>query len=163
MTLEEYCNSLSEAGRLELAIELSAKALPLWNEFARAKSMLEYQDSVVGLCHKVRPELLHNSIQFCKNQKPKKLLGLLTCKPSLKSLLDEFSDPIVAIQDVVWELPFPVESVFYAVYNLLRGLKEKILYNRNSYYVSISQAIEALQVGELLDDNAIRRIIYKVN
>jgi hypothetical protein len=163
MTLEEYCNSISEASRLELAIELCEKALPIWNEFAQDKKRLEYQDSVVGLYHKVRPELLNDSINFCKNPYTGKFLGFFTSKPSLKSLLNEFSEPVVAMQDFDWELPHKVESTFYAVYNLLKGLKEKTTFDRNNHYISISQAVEALQEGEVLDENEIRKIIYKEN
>jgi hypothetical protein len=54
-----------------------------------------------------------------------------------------------------------VERVFFAVYNLLYGFKEK----KNSFdelihYLSVNQAVEALYTSEILTVDQIRALIY---
>lgn len=75
----------------------------------------------------------------------------------------QFRDPIVALQDLDWELPNEVERTFYAVHNLLDSLlgKEKTVVNEATIYVTINQAIEALESSNLLTEKEIREILYE--
>jgi hypothetical protein len=75
----------------------------------------------------------------------------------------QFSDPLVALQDLDWELPNEVERTFYAVHNLLDSALgiEKTIFNEATIYVTINQAIEALESSKLLTEKEIREILYE--
>lgn len=156
MTLSEYCASLSQKKLFELAIVCCEKALPIWNEFS-SKNELSYTDTVVALHHNVRPELLNDSLAFCK----KGTLGELVKENRLNDLLIEFGDPIIALQDLDWELPPNVQLVFLSVYNLLDGLKKPdTLFNEQTHYVSVNKAVDALYSTGAMTVDQIKDLIY---
>ena len=107
---KKYCYNLNGAELFKLATKCCCLALPIWQTFADSHE-LTYRDTVVGLRHEVNKNLLYDSVLLCQ--------GATLVKTQLKKLLDEFCDPIVALQDDDWELPEEVRFVFYAVYNLL--------------------------------------------
>ncbi|HVS93725.1 MAG TPA: hypothetical protein VHE59_16920 [Mucilaginibacter sp.] len=150
MTLSEYCATLSQEKLLETAIACCEVALTIWDEYALANK-LSYRDTVVGMHHEVRPELLHDSLLYCTGKSSK----------DFATLLDEFSDPKVAIQDSDWELPSNVEKVFHAFYNLLDGLKKPItVFDEQTHYVAINQAIDAIYSSGKMTVDQIKSIIY---
>ncbi len=156
MNLKEYCYSITSEELFGLAIRLCEAALPIWHEYS-VNNELTYRDSVVGLHHNVNPNLLLDSITFCKSE----TLGNALRGLELNLLLEEFSDPIVALQDSDWELPYPVECIFYAVCNLLKGLQTSTShFGELIHYVSVNQAADALGESRLMSNDEIRKIIY---
>jgi hypothetical protein len=156
MDLKEYCHSITTEKLFGLAIKVCEAALPIWWEYS-ANNELTYRDTVVGLRHEVDSNLLQNSVSFCKGEIFESAAG----NPILIKLLEKFSDPIVALQDSDWELPYPVERVFYAVYNLLDGLRNRVSYeNELVHYVSVNQAVDAPTEGGLMSFEEIKEIIY---
>lgn len=161
MDLKEYCETLSENKRFELATKICGKTLPIWEDYCNNYS-LSYTDSVVGMHHEVRQQLLFDSVAFCENilRLPfynKSEIDLKT----LNSLLEEFSDPIVAMQDSDWELSYAAERTFFAVYNLLYGLKaDQSKFSESFHYVSINQAGDAINESGLMSMEEIAKIIY---
>jgi hypothetical protein len=152
MTLEEYCKSLPKDELFTLAITLCEKALPIWTSYA-SLNKLTYTDTVVGMLHEVKSDLLDDTISYCQSNSFE--------KNQLNSLLNEFTDPIVALQDSDWELPSPVEKIFYAVYNLLCGIQKPItVFDESTLYVSANQAVNALDESGLMSFEQIRMIIY---
>ena len=151
MTLQEFCDSLPEKKQIELALRFVKIALPIWEEFAK-KSKLKYIDSVVGLSHKVDSELLKRTIQKIENNAD---------ISELKNIYDEFTDPIVSLQDSDWELPRKVELTFYSVHNLLSGLTQEgnTVFNESYFYVSVNQAIDAITKAKILTRDKIKSII----
>jgi len=147
MDLKEYCYSLSSNNVYALAIKMCENALPIWDDYT-LNNELNYRDTVAGLNHIVRPELLLDTIQFCKEGP---VIGSMQRKNDFDKLLEEFIDPIVALQDLDWELPYSVERTFYAVYNLLTGAIEKsTIFDEKTHYVSVNQAADAItEYGEL--------------
>jgi hypothetical protein len=75
----------------------------------------------------------------------------------------QFSDPILALQDLDWELPYEVERTFYAVHNLLDSVlgKEKTVFNGTTIYVTINQAIDAIESSKLLSETEIKEMLYE--
>jgi hypothetical protein len=154
--LKEYCCSLNENQLLKLAIKLCDKALFIWDDYA-SNHGLSYRDSVVGLSHTIRPQLLADAIGFCKMSSFYKLLH----KGEFDKLFWEFREPIVAMQDLDWELPYPVERTFYAVNNLLGGHQEKVtVFDELTYYVAVNQAVDALAENGTMEIEEIRKLIY---
>ena len=158
MTLKEYINTLNEQKQFNLALELTERTLPIWNEYAKSNK-LEYIDTVVGMHHKVDQELLIRTIQTVRNE-------LETPKSQgrqISQLQKEFSDPIVAMQDLDWELPYSVEKTFYAIRNLLEKLcgQETTVFDEPQIYVVINQAIDALSESRLMSDDEIKEILNK--
>ena len=136
--------------------------LPIWNNYAD-KNELAYCDTVVGLLHSVDRTLLKNTIDSVEkyiltNRINKAIIKNFDLIPFRR----QFIDPIVALQDLDWELPYEVERTFYAVHNLLVSTlgKEKSVFNETTIYVTINQAIEALSSSKLMTETEIRDILY---
>jgi len=112
---------------------------------------------VVGLTHSVDKSLLTKTIISVEEH-----LSSNKSKEILFNLREQFDDPIVALQDTDWELPGEVQRTFYSVFNLL----EACLGNtENSFgdltiYVSINQAIDALDISKTLTFEEIKEMIY---
>jgi len=156
MDLQEYCKTLSKERLLNTTIKICEKTLPIWDNYSLTNK-LEYIDTVVGLLHNVKKELLFNSIQFAK----RKDFGTKVWKKDYSDLTEGFVDPISAIQDMDWELPSDVKNGFYAIYNLITGIKEPMtLFKEQTHYVSINQAIQALESSNLMSTNQIKDILY---
>jgi hypothetical protein len=163
MTLEERINSLPKVKQFDIAIRLTKLALPIWDKYAE-KTELSYRDTVVGLQHSVDKALLKNTIDKVEKYISTNILNKAIIKNSdLLSLNRRFSDPIVALQDTDWELPTEVERIFYAVHNLLDAAlgKEKTAFNEATIYVTINQAIDALDCSKTMSEGEIRKIIYE--
>lgn len=161
MSLQEFCDSLSKKKQLELALLLAEKALPVWNKYVD-QNKLVYRDSVVGLNHEVPNTLLTDTIKEIKKYiSGIALLRFFKPKTNLMKLNSYFDDPLVALQDLDWEPPIPVEKIFYSVYNLLESVmgKHVTVSNERTIYVSINQAIEALVSGGVLTEFQIKEIL----
>ena len=158
MTLEEFIESLDEKRQYELAIELTKKALPIWDAYA-ISNKLEYVDTVVGMHHTVQKYILLRTLDTVQ----KEILNPNTQKKKIKQLREEFSDPIVAMQDLDWELPYCVERVFYSIRNLLDKLSGQniTVFDESQIYVVINQAIDALYKEKILTENEIKEILNK--
>ncbi len=156
MDLKEYCYSLSSNDLYTLAIKMCENALIIWDDYA-LKNKLYYRDTVIGLSHTVRTQLLSDTIQFCKETHNVKF----TRSTDFDKLLEEFSDPIVSIQDSDWELPYPVEKTFHAVYNLLKGDQEQLTnFDELTHYVSVNQAVDAITEHGRMPMKEIKDLIY---
>src|SRR5258706_3910399 len=158
MTLQEYTDSLPRDKQFDLALRLIKLSLPVWNSYAD-KNKLSYRDTVVGLTHSVDKKLLQNAIdtvgEYLHLNKLEKFIG---CRKKLLELRRQFDDPIVALQDTDWELPDEVQKTSYAVYNLIDTLKgkEQTVFGDSTIYVSINQAVDALQTFKMLT-------VYEIN
>ncbi len=161
MTLREYCDTLPEGKQIAMALMLTRHLLPAWSEYAEHHT-LSYRDTVAGLTHTVPRQLLGDSI--CEIEvylSSPRLLRMIKRKDKLLKLYSSFSDPVIALQDTDWELPPALERSFYSVYNLLGVVtgKKKTVFGDPAVYVSINQAIEALDTGKILSEAQIKKII----
>jgi hypothetical protein len=162
MTLEQHIESLSKDRQFEIAICLIRLALPIWDKYADNYE-LTYRDSVVGLNHSVDKNLLKNTVDAVeKYNSTNKIYKAIVKHLELSSLSKKFSDPILALQDLDWELPNEVEKTFYSVHNLLDAAlgKEKTAFNETTIYVAINQAIDALDTSKSLTEEETRKILY---
>src|SRR5258706_4102371 len=163
MTLQEFCDTLSENKQIELAVNLIKHILPVWDNYAQQNS-LSYRDTVAGLTHSVPKQLLTAAMNEVEAYLAgPKLLRRLKRKDKLLKLYSYFSDPIIALHDTDWELPQAVEKTFYSVYNLTGSIvdKKKMVFDESAIYVSINQAIHAIQLSSVLSENQIQEIIYQ--
>jgi hypothetical protein len=160
-TLQQFVNSLSTDQQFKLALQLAKLALPVWDAYAK-KHSLKYHDSIVGLKHIVDQNILIdtiNEVECFLTTDENERHNLHDAK--LAKRLEQFNDPIVALQDWDWQLPREVEKVFYAVYNLLDAAFE---YNMSpsdddEIYVSINQAIDALETAGIMTTLEIQGIL----
>ncbi len=183
MTLREYTAGLPKSKQYDLAIKLIKLALPIWSNYVE-KNELVYRDTVVGMMHEIDRDLLPDSVlaaeeylapkQMETNTSEKNILIHLLERFRLKQkmppnklihLYDKFLEPIVALQDLDWELPYETQRIFYAVYNLLSSLvdKEETIFNEPTIYVSINQAIDALETSQTLSTDEVKKVIYERN
>lgn len=161
MTLQEFCNSLSKKKQIELAIVLIEKALPLWNQFAE-QNELKYIDSVVGMNHQVPKKLIPDTINEIKKYATgSSFMRLFKSKTKLVKMRTYYDDPVIAMQDFDWELPYCIERIFYSTYNLLETIlgKEYASFNERTIFVAINQAIDALDTGKVLSEKEIKEIL----
>lgn len=155
MTLEEFCKNLPEKRLIELAIKLAKLTLTIWDKYSEKKS-LSYRDSIVGLKHKVDKNILKDTVSelevFFKSK-------IFTEK--LLNLQSQFDDPIIALQDMDWELPNEVEKAFFCIYNLLNAVNEisRTVTFESTLHISINQAIEALEISGTLKEDEIKEIL----
>ncbi len=162
MTLEEHIDNLPRDKQFDIAIRLTRLILPIWNNYAD-KNELAYRDTVVGLLHSLDRTLLKNTIDAVEQYILTNRINKVIIKNlDLLTFSRQFSDPIVALQDLDWELPYEVERTFYAVHNLLVSTlgKEKSVFNETTIYVTINQAIDAISSIKLLTETEIREILY---
>ena len=162
MTLEEHIENLPKDKQFDIAIRLTKLSLPIWNKYAD-KNELTYRDTVVGLHHFVDRALLKNTIDAVEKYISTNMISKVVIKNTdLLSLSRQFSDPIVALQDIDWELPNEVEKSFYAVHNLLDAAlgKEMTAFNESTIYVTINQAIDALDSSKTMTEEEIRKVLY---
>lgn len=158
MTLQKYIESLPENGQVILAIKLIKLALPLWDTYS-CKNDLSYRDKVVGLKYSVEKQLLQNTVttieKYLNSNKLKKIIS----KGKLQRLRGMFDDPIVALQDNDWSLPYEIQNIFYSVYNLI----DTFLGNdQSSMYISINQSADALEMSKVLTYDEIRIILMEL-
>ena len=157
MDLKNYIHSLTNGKQYSLAIKLIRFSLPIWGKFAD-KTKLSYRDSVVGLIHTVSKTLLIDTVNaveiYLSSNKTKGKEGLI-------NLHEQFIDPEVALQDGDWELPDDVLKTFFAVFNLIEALieNETSTFDNSTIYVSINQAIDALESSKTLSFEEINKII----
>lgn len=163
MTLEEHIDNLPKDKQFDIAIRLTRLALPIWDKYAD-KNELTYRDTVVGLNHSVDRRLLKDTIDAVEKFVSTNMINKIIVKNIDLLPFDRlFSDPIVALQDTDWELPYEVERTFYAVHNLLDTAlgKEKTVFNETTIYVTINQAIDALDNSKTITQDEIRNILYE--
>jgi hypothetical protein len=163
MTLQEYIDSVTEKRQFEIAINIIKPALPIWDKFAESNS-LTYIDSVIAIKHTVDKNILKDAIADIESYFfSSGFFGIATEKKPLLKRIEQFSDPIVSLQDSDWELPYEVEQIFYSVYNLLQAVngKKQTVFDESIYYISINQAIDALETSKTLSFEEIQDLLYK--
>ena len=165
MTLKGYIDSLPQDQQYKLAIRLTKLVLPIWEDYA-GNNKTTYRDTVVGLTHVVDKNLLRSTVYSVE----KYLKAIFVLKPIIKYselnvLKGRFSDPVVALQDLDWELPNPVLMAFYSIHNLLDAVlgKEATAFDESMIYVTVNQAIQALESSKLYTTEEIKSILYNNN
>ena len=162
MTLEQHIERLPKDKQFDIAIRLAKLVLPIWDKYAE-KNEMTYRDTVVGLQHSVDIALLKNTIDAVEKYLSASNINKVIIKNTvLLSLCKQFSDPIVALKDLDWELPNEIERSLYAVYNLLNYTlgNEKTVLNAATIYVSINQAIDVLENAKIMSQEEIMQILY---
>src|SRR5688572_14485984 len=101
MTLIKYVTSLDNVTQHRLAITLLEKAIPIWDQFASEHS-LEYSDSIVGMSHVIAKDILSRALEVIKDGSTHKN------SMAMKKIRHEFMEPMVALQDDDWQLPYAV-------------------------------------------------------
>ncbi len=158
MDLKELVASLEQRNQYALAIDLIERTLPIWDDYA-SHFKLEYTDSVVGMHHIVKSDLLKRTLKLTKTKHYVPSYSL----SEIKLLLEEFSDPIVSIQDCDWDLPYAVEKTFFAFNNLLDYMAGKVttVFDEPTIYIVINQSIDALVSANLFSYEEINEILDK--
>jgi hypothetical protein len=156
MTLEELIGSIDRQTQFELALDLTERTLPIWNAYAESNK-LEYTDTVVGMHHVVRKDILFRTLETIRGE----LANSKTQKHQIEQLTEEFRDPIVAMQDFDWGLPYSAEKTFYALKNFLDALngREITIFGDSQIYLVINQAIDALMNANVLTEIEIRDVL----
>lgn len=159
MSLEDYCESLNTRQKIQCCLALITVAMPIWNDFVKVNE-LKYRDSVVGLNHEIAPDILERGIKAVEIMQRKSILSKLFSVSPLSGSLDEFLEPITAMQDLDWELPYPVAQLFYSVYNLMRFADKKQSHSHKDLaYISMNQSIDALSCSELKSLDEVNAIL----
>ena len=161
MTLSEFVHSLEEKNQVKLATDLIEIGLPIWNEYL-SQNKIEYNDSVVGMYHKVNKGLLKKAVGIFKNNlKNNGFVFKKTNKIRLKLLLKEYSEPRVALIDEDFGLPKNVELIFLAGYYLTEFLtgRKQSSWDGNNTYVSINYSIDSITDSGIKTESEIKNIL----
>lgn len=156
--ISDIIATLSKPLKFRIALEFAEMLLPVWNKNAEHNE-LYYIGTVVGMEHTVDRELPKRVMEVVKNelQKPGSQWA------SIKAIQNEFSDPIVALQDEDWELPNAVQKTFYSFYNLTEALAGNgtTMFGEETIYVSVNQAVDALRQEDLINDDLLKEIMTR--
>jgi hypothetical protein len=101
--------------------------------------------------HNIHKGLLTETVDAVEEYiKTHRIIRVMNGKSRQMSLLKQFEDPVIALQDMDWKLPDEVQKTFYAIYNLLEASigKEQTTFNEPTIYISINQAIDALETSK---------------
>ena len=162
MSLKDLLSPLPKSKQLAIVIRLIKLALPVWDKYAE-KNELVYRDSVVGLSHKVDINLPTYCIKVSEDYLKANWMQKIFTKNTneILGVQHKFREPITALQDRDWELPYEVERIFYAVYNLICSLngEDTTVFGESTVYVAINQAVDALSMAQVLDINEINEIL----
>ena len=158
MSLHEFCAALSKKKKIECCIVLIELATPIWDDFVK-NNELHYVDSVVAMEHEISCDILNRAIQAVKKYYKKPLILRAYYKGNILNSIKEFSEPITAMQDLDWELPHPVERLFYSVYNLVDFFNDKCKDADDSACISMDQSIEALVSSGIKTREEIKAIL----
>lgn len=162
MALKDFLNRLSKDKQHTIAIMFIELALPIWDHHAD-KSELSYRDTVVGLTHVIDRKLLANCLGAASDYLNSNLAEnlLKRKKNKLHFFHDELLEPVVALQDGDWDLPYEVKITLYSVYNLICSLtgEENTVFDEPTIYVSINQAADALTTAQVLTFNELNEML----
>ena len=159
VTTDPWWTGISNDAQLQLAIELAEKALPVWEQYA-AKGILVYKENANESGYHVNKDLLYNSLTYLKSN-----FTLLTTPgkmvlTGLTKYQNEFIGPVMALADGYWKLPYAVKKVFYAVYQILKGI---LNYNEQEvnfdFSHSITDSLDAIDIADLLTEKQVREIL----
>lgn len=155
MNLNEIVTNLDEQTQYKIALIFTQKAVVIWNNYVNGKNM-EYIDSVVGVNHTVDSSILDNTLQVIKSE----LKTPNSQTENIRKLLEEYSEPITALQDLDWELPNEVRLTFYSIKNLLTKISGQNTSNFNKplLYVAINQAIDAIYTAKIMTIDEVKNI-----
>jgi hypothetical protein len=158
MTLKEFISALDSTMQFDLAITLIGAAMPAWENYTKTKE-LKYKDSVVGLHHRVEKDIISRTLKTVRMELSEPGIH----KIEIEKLMKEFSDPIVAMQDGDWELPYEPERIFYSAYNLLKEIEgeEVSVLDEPRIYVAINQAMDAALSAKLMTDDSVQQLLQK--
>lgn len=174
--LDDYCNTLSDAAQLKIALHLSKKTLPIWSQyFSENPAELETLNGITQDAQQLKRAAKNIDIEFPKRaiEKIERSLAAATERsarspiPLMKS--DATLSPLLAtcmqpLTNPKWDaaLTQSVKLVFTAVFNTLTW----ILYRRKTdqyethIYVAINQAADALLRESILSVEDINNILY---
>lgn len=160
MSLEQYCESLNRKQKIQCCIALITYAMPIWDEYAKDNE-LKYRDSVVGLNHVVASDILERCLKAVESELNKSFFSKYFSTSLLSRNLHEFYEPKTAMQDLDWELPYPVAQLFYSVFNLMQFVDDEKKYepHKDLAYVSMNQSIDALESSGLKTMEEIKAIL----
>lgn len=110
--------AMSSSLRLRALVAACRSALAVWQS---QKEPMEYVDTVVGMRHVVDRELPARTLRALRNV----ALVDIIHTPTLDALALDYREPTVALQDDDWHLGDAATSAYYAIYNLLRFVRNE--------------------------------------
>ena len=159
MTTDPWWTGINNSAQLYLAIELAEKTLQIWEQYA-LRSTLKFTENVNESSRIIKSGLLGDSLLHIKRH-----AILLNKKGNkeytkLKRYYDQFIIPVTALTDGYWKLPYAVKKVFYAVYQILKGIIDNDNPITNiDFSNSINNSLEVIDITNLLTEKQIRDIL----
>ncbi len=139
---------LSTLQQLQLALAVSQKALPVWEKYTAVKDVT-YRTSATGTVNKIDHKILQTAIdeiiQSSQFQFPDK------DNKRINNCYNSFISTVLAMQDGVWQPPYPVKKIFMAVYSILKSIVEQNNYSDTATILSvaINQALDCIDITKL--------------
>lgn len=142
-----WWKELTKKDMLEMALVLSKKALPAWNNF-NLYSKLNHE-------LKVLPANALEDMDAMFNGK--------LDERKLNEHFSTFITPVIHIQDGYLKFPYEVKLAFLSVFHLLKGIlsESNKLAAREEFSSSISRSIDAIQISNLMGPEEITELTYK--
>lgn len=162
--LDEYCNKLSDAAQLKIALRLGKLVLPVWsNYFSEHADAIEKVNALVISSNRMQSgakqikvdfpaqalEIIEKSYE--KAAKDRLPVAAMRKDPQLPALLATSMQPLT---NPDWDdtLPYTVRLVFTSVWNILTWIafRQKNNSDETHIYVAINQAADALMSEKIL-------------
>jgi hypothetical protein len=142
---ETWWNKIGVEDKLDLAIQLARKALPIWEKFTAANGMV-YRSTGAGPYLTIDHNLLFNVLQDIQTVYYSQETNRIKL---LHQYYDSFLGPVIAMHDGDWPANYPVKKIFLAVYNIVKStLEQSNPGNTKSLLsVSINQSLDCLDIS----------------
>lgn len=142
-----WWKSLNEKDMLEMALVLSKKALPAWNNFH-----LHSQSK-----HELK-SLPANALQDIE--------AILKGEPGNQKLNEHFTSfitPVIHIQDGYLKFPYEVKLAFLSVFHILHGMLSttNMVAAQEAFCTAINKAIDAIKIAGILTAEEISVLTQK--
>ena len=159
MTTDPWWTGINNSAQLHLAIDLAEKTLHIWDQYA-LRYTLKFTENVNETFRIVNSGLLGNSLVQIK-----RYAILVNIKDNseyteLKHYYDQFISPVTALTDGYWKLPYAVKKIFYAVYQILKGIIDNDNPITNiDFSNSINNSLEVIDITNLLTEKQVQDIL----
>ncbi|RYY59390.1 MAG: hypothetical protein EOO05_13400 [Chitinophagaceae bacterium] len=143
--------------QFDLAIFLAGYTLEVWNKYTDGHA-LTWRNSTSSPWVRLDPFLLTRTLQSLRvavNGHERR------AGQSIRALMEEFIDPVVALQDGTWSTDYPVKKCLLAIYNLLKSVieKDEATADHGLYSLSIGQLLDCLDLSGLYSADEIENLL----
>lgn len=152
---------LDKTAQIKLAVLLIEKCMVVWEKYTTNQDIIYRDQAVIATCRIDCNLLLSTIIEIGVNVTTSTVVDN---QKKLAQFYVEFIGPVIAIQDGIWNPPYPVKKVFFAAYYILKSFIESSDITTSAFYLSgaIQEAIDCILLTKLCSNEEIIDLVEQV-